>query len=172
MAGESSALPAPLLVARTAISGIHCRFQATPSPPPPPLTDALLQLDALRPLSLVVEDLANLAIELCAHHEHMETVWRELAAQCDERVSEDDSMTHGELLGVEGWVYGWGLGWARRPANRGTFWWPNHVPVVCWHSPCLAAYLACPPWPPTSSDSQCCWWCSVRCCRTRHAASG
>ncbi|PRW59883.1 hypothetical protein C2E21_1370 [Chlorella sorokiniana] len=66
----------------------------------PPLLDALLQRDALRPLSLVVEDVGNPAIALCAHSEDMEAAWRALAVQCDSRMTQDAGLTQ-VLLAVQ-----------------------------------------------------------------------
>lgn len=69
----------------------HC---AAP-PPSLPRADALLQREALRPVSLVAQDLASLAIALCARGEDMAGAWRALAAECDDRVDEDASLTQG-----------------------------------------------------------------------------
>lgn len=81
--------------ARPVVVSLACK----PLPPWLPLpADALLQRDALRPLPLVVEDLANLAIALCAHEEQMEPAWRVLAAQCGSRAAEGSGLTQGGLL--------------------------------------------------------------------------
>lgn len=145
----------------SAASAVHL-LMASPLPhSPPPLADALLQRDALRPLSLVVEDLGNLAIALCAHGEHMDAAWRALAAQCDPRVAEGDGLAQGGLirLSVAGWVSG------------------VRSMLCCLAPPhgrlLLAHQLACQACLPTPDlTAQCCWWCSVPCCRTRRAASG
>ena len=55
--------------------------------PPAAGADALLARDALRPVSLVAEDLASLAIALCASTQEMAAAWRQLAFQCDPRLA-------------------------------------------------------------------------------------
>lgn len=69
--------------------GIH-RGLALHAPPPnrpPTRADALLARDALRPPSLVAEDLASLAVALCASNAEMGGAWRQLAAACDPRLA-------------------------------------------------------------------------------------
>lgn len=46
----------------------------------------------------MVEDVASLAIALCAHEEEMELAWRALAAQCGSRAAEGSGLTQGGLL--------------------------------------------------------------------------